>query len=546
MPQGRAEIYILVRNMFNERRAANRQSARAVPPNNERASSSGRERDTRITREGDRSFKSERRYRENYRQKPSEYENSNKRHRPDGGRFRSDGRSGYYDSNYSQQNYGHGQRYSGRGAERGNARGRNDSVPVQALESFKMADTEWDKFPPRLKGMSARFAKSAGVFSSRSDSILDNLTDSNIESLIKQQENLLKMRNSRLDTQRILGPTESKLSKQIIVKGIDFSITTPQSVQKYFESFLASVVIPDVSYEELALTTEVEEDKLLVDCATSLVATTLMSFHSKYITEIEATPIIERPHDFIEVIETKNSVGNNAESETEEPEVLEQISETAGLCCVNNIPEEITNGKFKEILHKYGNLHSAVLLIGKVTYECCGVAFFSFRDTKKPLQETLKDIADEEKWNCFPACKNNRNHYFQKGDINVANIRDFIDTKTKDISKHQSTSTIQLLNGISVEDSLDSAKCKQVKDVFEEELSQMNGFEKLVLVTPTEGFRIQQIDEVQPEFGRVLVSFKTPKDAETCLNKICGRYFHGRVIIGGFLDDSDYKNLFVD
>lgn len=527
--------------MFNERRAANRQSARAGPSNNSNKEEKGLERDTRRTREKDRAFKPERRYGENYRKRSSEFDSPSKRPPPEGDRYRSEGRNGYYDSNYGQQGYGNGRRYGGRPNERGTPRGRNDAGPIVPLDSLGMTNSQWDKYPAKLKGMSARFAKSAGVFSSRSESSLEQLTEENIVNLIKQQNNLLKMRKSRLGTQRIMGPTESKLSKRVIVKGVDFDKVAPQSVQKFLESFLASVVIPDVSYEDLTLTSTVEGGTLVIDCTTSLVATTLVSFNSKHIPELEANLIVERPGDYIEIADSQNQ-----EESLPDVEVLEQIVETSGLCCANNIPEDMSNGKFKEILQKYGNLRSAILLIGKVTYECCGVAFFSFYSTKKSINETIEDINKEEKWDCFLACKNQTNEYSQQCDIKVANVKDFIDTKSKDITKHKVTSTIQLLNSISIEDALDDTKYNQVKDAFEEELSQLSGYEKLVLVRPSQGFRIQQIDEVQPEFGRILVTFKTPKDAEACLNKVCGRYFHGRVIMGGFLDDLDYRDVFAE
>lgn len=526
--------------MFNERRAANRQSARAVPSNKSNKEERAPERnDTTRTRERNRGFKPERRYGENYKKRPSGFDSPSKRPHPEGGRYSSEGRNGYYDPNYGQQGYGHGYRYGGRANERGNPRGRNDSGPSVPLDSLRMTNSQWDKCSAKLKGMSARFAKSAGVFSSRCENSLDNLTEENIINLLKQQNNLLKMRKRTLGTQRILGPAESKLSKRVVVKGMDFDKVAPQSVQKFLETFLASVVIPDVSYEDLALTSAVEEGALVLDCANSLVATTLMSFNSKHIPELEAKLLIERPRDYIEVAESQNREESLAESE-----ILEQVVETSGLCCANSIPEDMSNGKFKEILQKYGTLRSAILLIGKVTYECCGVAFFSFHNTKKPLDETIENINREEKWNCFLACKNQTNGYSQKCDIKVGNIKDFIDTTSKDISEHHVTSTIQLLNSISIEDAMDDTKYKQVKDAFEEELSQLNGFEKLVLVRPSQGFRIQQIDEVQPEFGRILVAFKTPRDAQACLNKVCGRYFHGRVIMGGYLDDLDYKDVF--
>lgn len=541
--------------MFNERRAANRKNAN-VQANFENkpfenANSQSRSRNT------------------NSKQLTDCNSSSNKRHHPDGN-------NGIRGRAFLSNNRGHGGR-GGRGGNNGrsnfskerngwrnndnrhntNPRHDNKNLPIVPLTSLKPSDSRWDKHPTRLEGMSAKFAKSSGVFSSPSKNSLDKLTNENILALIEQQKVLEKLKLDRLSKQKVPGPTDSKISRRVILKDIQFDKTSPQRIHNFLESFLKSAIIPNVAYEDLELTTETSADSLIINCASSLVASLIMAFNGKHITDLNISLTIERPGDYIEVtkapeiVQSTNNKSNhedeNKEKVVESTEIIEQIIETSTLCCVNNIPSNMTTKTFIEILSKYGKLTSAVVLLDKVSYDCCGLGFFSF-DTvtlnENPMDKLLVSISNNEGWTCFPICKNQPNEYFQGVDLTLTNIRDLVDSKSLDISRHKPSSTIQLFNIISLEDVINDIKYKQVYDAFHSELSQMKGFEKMVLVKPPEDFKTYKIDDIQSEYGRIFAKFETPKDARLCLDKTCGRYFHSRLIIGGHIDDLDYQNYF--
>lgn len=550
--------------MFNERRAANRkqeakeklvQSRNATSSNNKRLNDHNNR---------DRSMYNNRNYQRPPKRNYSDISNepytnkrfSNNHISQNGNRYTHNNNNNYKDKQHSYNSYNHNNE------GRSNRDGRYEKIKAVPLESLKLPDSKWDKAPEKLKGLSARFAKSVGIFSSPNYNSLDTLSNENILKLIEQQKKLMQLKKDKLSQQRLLSINDSKISKRVILKGIDFEKNAPQSIHNFFESFLASIVIPNVSYEDLNLTTNVDGDSLIVDCASSLIATTIMSFNSKYISELDTTFEIERPGDYVEYVKSfkenetneTNDESNNKNNETAEEiedkedgikdiDIVEEIIETSTLCCVNNIPKEIDNLKFRKILQKYGNLHSAVLLLDKISYENCDTAFFSFNEDQKSTQKILNEISKNEKWNCFLVCKNKKNNYYQSVDLTRNNLDEYIDSITFDISAHKITSTIQILNVISLDDLMDNEKAKKVSDIFEQELGQMNGFEKLVLIKPPNDFKIYQVDEIQPEFGRIFVKFKSPKDAKLCLENLCGRYFHNRILLGSYVDDTD-SNIF--
>jgi hypothetical protein len=509
------------------------------------------------------------------------------------------------------------------------------NAAVVPLESLKPKDSKWDVCPEKFIGMSAKFAKTMGIFSA-SDQLLKNIDDVTIQGLIAKQNALLEAHQNWVQVEEaILGLQESNSSKTVILKGVDLDRFSPESVCKYLEGFLAAVVIPNVSYEDLSLSISVCEevsknvtrkvetadsaeetnsdnngktDKekevgtvnngghdvdagdgsegtsvddstsassnrkvdgstetddstkredvaisryMVVECITSLVATTLMSLNNKNVKEFDCVVNITRPNSYIanakplkQAIKSNENEKNSEENHSEN--IMEEIVESAFLIATNVLPEETSTEEIRDKLSKYGKLHSLTTLIDKLTYECNGTAFFTFQDFSAELsstQEVVDAINKDLNWKCFLPCINTKNGYNQKVTITKYNLREYVDMKNEDVSRHRVSCTIQLLNSISAEDLSNDFKYKQVSGAFEESVRELKGYQDFVLVRPSPGDKINT-EELHPEYGKIFVKFQSPNDAKSCLNAICGRYFSGRLIMGGYVDDADHEKYF--
>ncbi|TID30799.1 hypothetical protein CANINC_000715 [Pichia inconspicua] len=567
---------------------------------------------------------------------------------------------------------------------------RRYDVKVQPLASFKPKDSKWDITHPRLVGFSAKFVKTNGVFPTPGSVLVDTLSDEVINELKEKQRKLEEQRINSMGSQKLPSPLASKVSRTVIFKGYDVEKHTLQVFHKYLENFLASTVIPNVSYEELEITSRTEADKVIVECVKSVVATTLMSFNMKRIDKFDCVVLVKRPFEYIQLVknladakegtegnpddveddedddeeedgededdgeevgedvsvdkgdgneseekveatdvntnvqneadlksnkddrndtgevstndvankeETDTNAGNEepkpddkedettkvVEDEVSQPEVddtksnaiadktsesvetrsekesnetetadsnvriLDEIVETASLVCVNNLDIELSNHEITEKLSKYGTVHSLAVLIDKITYDSNGIAFFQFtklKDPLKKLKDVLAEISATEKWKCFLVCENPKNDYYQNIELTVNNVKDYVDTRSQDISRRCMSNTVQLLNLVSLTELTDATKLDMVETELKTELGKLNGFEKMCLVRPGTNFK-GQIDEVDPEFGRVYAKFSSSKHARACLNKICGKYFRGRLVIGSYIDDSDFSSYFL-
>lgn len=570
---------------------------------------------------------------------------------------------------------------------------RRTEVKVQPLMSFKPKDTKWDITHPRLVGFLAKFVKTNGVFPTPGSVSVDSLTDEAIAELKEKQKKLEEERINSMGSQKLPSPLAAKVSRTVIFKGYDIEKHTLQAFHKYLENFLASTVIPNVSYEDLEITSRAEEDRVVVECVKSIVATTLISFNMKRIDKFDCVVLVKRPFEYIQlvkdladtkeevkeeggddddeedddddddddgdedddddgdeqnddcagdqddhandikdkadtqnvendgekeesisekvrenlnttteqkseekpatnnsdnqavetddnrkesdevsneetkeqktvtddvavagenIVEDKQGEVESEESKEAEPadssvRILDEIVETASLVCVNNLDPELGNHEITEILTKYGTLHSLAVLIDKITYDSNGVGFFQFKKLKDPtkkLTDVLAEISANEKWKCFLACENPKNDYYQNVELTVDNVKEYVDIKSQDISRRCMSNTIQLLNLVSLAELSDSSILDMVENELRTELAKLNGFEKMYFVRPGINFKAQS-DEINPEFGRVYAKFSSSKQARACLNKICGKFFRGRLVLGSYIDEADYSNYFV-
>lgn len=557
--------------MFNERRAAYQkrvEKSTAGPSSPERK----RERDTRVTRRQEMHY------------------DARERREPHGGMS---GHSGYRrshpDSNPEQKSQRYKRqrqdqyppRYNGNNRYRDNDRLANNNVRAAPLESFKLGNSRWDVANPKLEGISAKFVKSVGIYSSPSTNKLGELNDETIKELVMKQKQLQKLRRIKIEGQKLVGPANSQVSKMVVLKGIDLDKTSPQDVQKFLENFFASTVIPKVSPADAKLTVAIdkEENSLIIECASSLMATALMSFNMKYVDELGKTLMVRRPYEYIEQHSDRISLENGKRKDPEDVEeggvntgneikrddpedderndcklknnnrentVVEEIIETSALLCINGLPVDTAKNFIREKLLTYGELLSMVTLQDRLNHNLTGTVFCSFRkfkDEDKDLKKIIGEISSDNKWNCFQACVNPKYEYHQDIDLTVHNIREMVSSKREEISVHQETSTIQLLNAISFADLMEKEKAQETLGIFKSEISKLEGFEKISLVNVPEGFRYK-IDKIRPEYGRIFVKFTTPKNAKSCLHKVCGRFYHNRIILGGYVDDCDYRKYF--
>ncbi|KGK37556.1 hypothetical protein JL09_g3296 [Pichia kudriavzevii] len=372
---------------------------------------------------------------------------------------------------------------------------RYQETPVPSFESLKPRDTRWDVCVAKLQGMSARFAKASGVFPSPSISRVDTLTAEEVKELIGKQQKYEQMRRERQVSQNISGISNSKASKTVHLQGIDFDIISTQTVHTYLENFLASTVIPNVSYEDLKITTRVDGQSLIVECMSSLVATTLLSFQGKQIEEFQCTLQVNRPPDYI--ASSKPLVRKEQDAQ-----IVDEIIETSSLICVNGISKESLADDLRKVFAEFGTLYSISILLDKLSYDSIGVAFINYMSLNENItyKDIFNNVKEKYQWNCHWACRNRDHRYFQSCDITTMNIKELVDFRTREISKHEHTSTIQILNVLPANQLIGDETDKQF-NVFRNEVSQLRGFKDIKVIKPPKDVKSITPEEFVPEYG---------------------------------------------
>lgn len=469
-------------------------------------------------------------------------------------------------------------RYQQNGYDNRQRDGRRQNFKAPPLATLYPNPSLWDIVPDRVKGMSARFAKSVGLFTASSN-ILKDFTDEKIKELLDKQAYLERVRKDAKPVVSI-PLTNALYSRMIVVKNGELS-----SVRSYMEDFLTSSVIPGVSYEDIGLTFEEIDDIVVVECVNDTIATTLMSLNGKIIGE--KIVIVERHPEYVadaivnsssedikstdktpandketgesnnreETLKTESGETNDkpANKVTQVTEInnnktstestansgpAEVIMNKTSLICANNA-EILSTQEYISILSKYGNLYSFVCLLDKLSYDSNGTLFFSFKSSEKPIQEIIDEMSKTLKWNFSLPC---HSKYKQSETLTLRNLRQFVDAKTETVTAHAITKTIQLINIISLADSINDFHYKKTFETFEEELQKMPGFVDFMLVAPTPEFK-PTIDVIRPEYTRLYIKFDDAKNSTACLESLCGRTYNGRLILGGYIDELDYKRI---
>ncbi|GMG28153.1 unnamed protein product [Ambrosiozyma monospora] len=307
---------------------------------------------------------------------------------------------------------------------------RRDREPAQSLEQLKPTDSAWDKTPKDYEGASAARAKASGLFPVPGATVKKTLDSGEVKRILNKK----KTNRAISVAQTELTPARSRNSTRLIVSEVDFEKISPQQIQKHFESFIVSSIIPNVEYEDFNLNTYLTPDKtkLIVETSKSLVATALTGLTDRTIPELDVTPHIERPHNYI-VLDDQH--------EANPDEIVDEIIESPNLFGLQNIPFGTSREQIIEILSEFGDLESLSVILDKLSYESKGLAFFEFRELKVSPEELIDSLGkkeiDSNNLSCYRACQNTRNLYQQSIDITADTLFDFTDKKTDNITRQK-------------------------------------------------------------------------------------------------------------
>ncbi|ODV87410.1 hypothetical protein CANARDRAFT_26811 [[Candida] arabinofermentans NRRL YB-2248] len=440
-----------------------------------------------------------------------------------------DSRDNRYNNGYRNDRSDQGRRV-GRERPQGSAQ-RSNVVP---LDKIKVENSMWDKAPEGYEGYSAALAKSCGLFP------IPGATAKNLD--IEQVKRILnrnqKFRALSLEDSQ-LTPLDSRISKTLIISGVDFNVVEPEKIQKYFQNFLISTIIPGVNYEDHSVDIRLSNkpDKAILEASKSIVATTLLALNNTEIPELEVSLNIERPNEYIVFNSPASSDGDNGD------EVYDDIIESSNLYTLTNIPFDTSREDVIEILSKYGTLRSLSIVMDKLTYETRGIGFFEYKSLNVSTEEMVDSVNQEEldtnRLKCFRACENKSCGYEQSIKLSAGLLLDVVNSPNHKVSKHKTTKALQFINCFTLDDLTNETKLKGLQDSFQTECETFGKIEKFFIPKPAAGFKLG-VDELKPEYGRAYVKFEDKNDATACLNGLAGRYFNGRLVIAGYIDDEDF------
>ncbi|QPG73574.1 hypothetical protein FOA43_000886 [Brettanomyces nanus] len=433
-------------------------------------------------------------------------------------------RSGYERSRYEHR--------SGRARRRYHS----DGVPpgTALLSELRPKDSLWDKVAKGYQKIDAEVARQSGLFPSPTSEATRFDDPEKEKAFIRGK--LEEYHSARASKLKLLAHNSIN-SRRLILSGVDFDEFSQEKLQKILQGFLASTVIPEIEANDYDLRTRRAGDFMVIEATKSVVATALLVLS-------DDDSLAEMNHKSFHLQRPNEYIASDLFLPSYSADVGESIVETSHLLCLRKLPEGVDREQIQQLLCKYGQLDSLVVLLDKITYESKGSAFFSYKLTKLPGKELLaklnEESIDSNKLECFKPCVNEKYGYYQSIVLDSVTLLDYSLHQNKKISVHGESKVLKFFNCMSLAELLNEVECKFIEDTFRKRCEVYGTVKQFRLMKPQNGFS-RGLYEMKPEFGKFYVEFDTLKEAIECATKLSGSKFRGRVAYGTYYDEDDFK-----
>lgn len=378
------------------------------------------------------------------------------------------------------------------------------------MSDLKPENSAWGKTAKGLEGVSAFKAKLVGLFSGPGSRLDPRLTQEEINK--KLDTNIVVAGKAVEDS--VVTPLHSAVSKTIIVKGLC-------KIQSAVVSAALKKHIQDFGFDT-DVNVRFSGEDAIVEVKSSVMATVLLSLNGKVIESLGEVPLeLKRPNEYIQFDDPLKTYTGIQDSITESPRLL----------CCNTLSVGPSRDELVTTLSKYGELHSLKLVTQLNTM------FFEYKNALDTT-DIIKKLESQEKIKAFAVCTNQESSYLQKVRLTSSNFRQMVSKDTPEMTRHKETPVLQLLNMLTVDDLMSPETYDYFFATLEKDFATFEGFVKLDIPKPKEK---PDINDMNLVYGKVYVCFKNSQQAAACLRAVAGRLFCNRMVIGGYIDETDYS-----
>lgn len=421
---------------------------------------------------------------------------------------------------------------------------------VVSLDEITGIDSKWGIKPKGFENVTSQRAKLSGLFPLPGYPRPIDFTK--LEGIVKNGSlggNDILIETSRID------PNDSKLSRTIIVTGVDFDnvdyIKMADEINKKLTSIDSSLLKTDQNVERKLKTKD--NKSMIIELVNNFAATicVCMSGETIVVDGQELAVVMSRPSDYISQgyitpeDETKDIVPDNAYK------------------VAYHVGTEYESDQIEETLGSIHKIKQFQLLQNRLTKESIGIAFVNFElENYEPKEAIIKvqeiltkslensDIfkdgsfaclaVNETSIQCSPCTTSSLQKFVKNLDISTT-VSEVGSSVIKDVVRDNKTlRVIQIINAVTSKDLIDDQNYGFIVDDITNEVKSFGEVLTVKIPRPANDFTPGLNQFSQPGIGKVFIEFTNEKSALDAIMGLSGRLYNDRTVLCSYYDANDF------
>lgn len=432
---------------------------------------------------------------------------------------------------------------------------------VVSLNEVSVIDSGWSVKPKGFEEVTAQRAKLSGLFP-----LPGYPRPVDFTKLEDAARDRLLNANDILRGSSKIEPLDTKNSKVLLIRNIDFSKIDFLKVCDYLNKFLSRIDIPEATFNNIASKRKTKDNRnLIIEFKETTLATIIISLNNirlpieeimtsdsrvtsdpsvfDGVSEQDSTESIvldiSRPNEYVVQRLSSDFVQNDCLEDT----VVDNPFKTTII-----VSPEVPEREILEALNKIARVKIFQLLREKGTKTFLGIVFAEFSTTANETFEkisNIKSILEEvEKINFVKSasfsCIDPLKASVQDCPSDFRTLKQFVNNEN--VNPHPRLKTLQLINIVSAMDLVNDETFSFIQQDILTEASKFGKVESIKIPRPANDYTPGISQFAEPGLGKVFIEFEDETAAINCIMGLAGRTYNDRTVICAFYDDDDFKN----
>ena len=432
---------------------------------------------------------------------------------------------------------------------------------VVTLNEVSVIDSGWSVKPKGFEEVTAQRAKLSGLFP-----LPGYPRPVDFTKLEDAARDRLLNANDILRGSSKIEPLDSKNSKVLLIRNIDFSKIDFLKLCDYLNKFLSRIDVPEATLNNIESKKKTKDNRtLIIEFKEAALATIIMSLNKVRlpIDEIMTSDsrVTSDPRVFdavsdqdstdsimLDISRPKEYVVQRLSSDVDQNDCLEDTVVDSPFKTTLIVSPDIPESEILEAINKISRVKVFQLLREKGTKTFLGIVFAEFYTSSNETFDKISNIKfileEVEKINFVRStsfsCIDPLQASVQECPSDFRTLKQFVNNEN--VNPHPRLKTLQLINIVSAMDLVNDETFSFIQQDILIEASKFGKVESIKIPRPANDYTPGISQFAEPGLGKVFIEFEDEEAAINCIMGLAGRTYNDRTVICAFYDDDDFRN----